>query len=87
MYTKEQLMNHAATCMMNDELTEPEALTPLQSLSIADLIGLRKLLLIRINSTNSTAQYDEGAENLSDLTTELRRRYSTLFPNNKHFTP
>jgi hypothetical protein len=85
MYTKEQLMSHAATCMMNDELTEPDALTPLQSLSVADLIAVKELLFESACCEEDEAQI-ESMRNMLELTTEISRRYSALFPNNKHFT-
>ena len=80
-------MSHAATCMMNDELTEPEALTHLQSLSIADLVGLLRFLETKMMDNNySYGTLYDIQDNFAELKTELNNRYSALFPNNKHFT-
>jgi hypothetical protein len=73
-----------ACSMLSAELPEQD---DLQSLSIADLVGLIGYLVGRLNNTHDNSEYDEIVSNLADINTELRRRYSSLFPNNKHFTP
>jgi hypothetical protein len=70
--------------MLSSEFSEQ---TPLQSLSIADLLGLIGYVVGRLNNTHDNSEYDEIVSNLADINTELQRRYSALFPNNKHFTP
>ena len=73
-----------ACSMLSSEFSEQ---TPLQSLSIADLLGLIGYVVGRLNNTHDNSEYDEIVSNLADINTELQRRYSALFPNNKHFTP
>ena len=74
-----------ACSMLSSEFSEQ---TPLQSLSIADLVGLIEFTLKeRARHKVGVDAHVEILDNIVALRTELRRRYSALFPNNKHFTP